>query len=90
MSRSNSDNLRPEDFSIGSPESRAAARAMLETREINVTRLQIVSSIPRPRQDNSRPHVGPWQPMIDGGFMRMVYVPLGTDDKTRERLLATP
>lgn len=90
MSRSISDSLRPEDFPIGSPESRAAARAMLQTRESNIRRLQMVSAIPRPRQDNSRPHVGAWQPMSDGGFMRVVYVPPETDEETIERLLATP
>jgi hypothetical protein len=63
---------------------------MLETRDSNLKRLQIVSSIPRPGQDNSRPHVGAWQPMIDGGFMRVVYVPPGTDEETTQRLLATP
>jgi hypothetical protein len=81
---------RPEEFPLGSPESRAAARAMLETRESRVRRLQIVTEIPRPRQDNSHAHVGHWQPMVDGGFMRLVYVPLGTDEETKKRLLDTP
>ena len=62
---------------------------MLETRDSNVSRLQIVSSIPRPRQDHSRPHVGAWQPMIGGGLMRIVHVPLGADEETTQCLLAT-
>jgi len=80
----------PWEFEIGSAESRAAARAMLESREKGVRRLQIVSCVPRPRQDNSVPSVGPWQSTTDGGLVRVVNVPPGTDEETLRRLLATP
>jgi hypothetical protein len=78
----------PWEFAVGSAESRAAARAMLEARDEGVPRLQIAHSVPSPRQDNSRPRLGQWTPMIDGGFMRVVYIPQNTDVETRERILA--
>jgi hypothetical protein len=81
---------QPENSALGSPESRAAARAMLESREKGVRRIQFVSNVQWSGQDNSLPHVGDWQRCIDGGLMRFVYVPDGTDDETENRLLATP
>jgi hypothetical protein len=64
-------------------ESRAAARAMLEAQGKGVRRLQIVHCIPRPYQDNSKPHVGAWIPMIDGSFTRLLYIPSATDEEQR-------
>jgi hypothetical protein len=34
--------------------------------------------------------VGAWQPMIGGGFVRVVNIPPDTDEETRERILAAP
>jgi hypothetical protein len=50
VSRSNSEDGLPrlEEFPLGSMESRAAARALLEAQERDVRRLQIVDCIPRP------------------------------------------
>ena len=91
MKTSNSDSLpRPEEFPLGSMESRAAARAVLELRNMQVRRVQIVHSVPRPHQDNSKPNVGDWAPMIDGSFTRLVYIPAETDEETRRQILATP
>lgn len=91
MKTSNSDGLpRPEEFPLGSMESRAAARALLEAREKDVRRVQIIHSIPHPNEDHSRPHVGHWQQWGDGGLMRLIYVPPGTDEETLSRVLATP
>ena len=55
MSRSNSEDgvPRPDEFPIGSPESRAAARAMLEARESGVRRRQIIIDLRRPRGEPS-------------------------------------
>lgn len=80
---------KPWQFPLASPESRAAARALLEAREKGVQRLQIVHSVPSPRQDNSHPRIGEWTPMLDGGLMRLVYIPPKTDEETRERILST-
>jgi len=80
----------PANFQVGSAESRAAARAVLELRDIQLRRIQIVHSVPRPHQDNSKPNVGDWAPMIDGSFTRLVYIPAETDEETRRQILATP
>ena len=52
MNRFNSEGgvPRPEEFPLGSMESRAAARAMLEAQERGVRRVQIIHSIPRPNR----------------------------------------
>jgi len=63
---------------------------LAECRIEQCKRINIVTYVVRPRQDNSAPHVGPWQPTLDGGLMRFIYVPDGTDDKTTECLLTTP
>jgi hypothetical protein len=80
----------PWEFEVGSAESRAAARAMLESRERNVRRIQLVHHVPRGGKDDSVPRVGPWRPTDDGGLLRLVYVPSGTDEETTRRLLDTP
>ena len=83
--------MKPGDFPIGSPESRAAARAMIESRDKDVPRLQIINdSVQISGQDNSLPHVGDWYPMTDGAFVRFVYIPPGTDEETERRILDTP
>jgi hypothetical protein len=91
VSRSNNEDglPRPYEFPLGSAESRAAARAMLEAQERGVRRLQIIFDAPRPRREGE-PHtkVGPWFETEDGGLMRYVFVPPGTDEETLRRLLA--
>ena len=91
MKTSNSDGLpRPDEFPLGSMESRAAARALLEAQERGVRRVQIIHSIPHPNEDDSRPHVGHWQQWGEGGLMRLIYVLPNTDEETLRRILATP
>jgi hypothetical protein len=90
MTVSHHSDAMPWEYPIASLKSRAAARAVLDARERNVKRLQVVISIPAGLKDNSKPHVGPWQPMIKGGFMRVVYIPPGTEEETERRILATP
>ena len=81
--------MKPEDFPIGSLESRAAARSMLEVRDKDVRRLELVTNVLFPdhgeeRQDRSRPHATPWTRTLDGGLMRILYVPSGmTADEAR-------
>ena len=90
MKTSNSDGLpRPDEFPLGSMESRAAARAMLEAQESGVRRLQIVIDAPRPRREGQPDtRVGPWCKADDGTMTRSVIVPPGTDEETLRRLLA--
>jgi hypothetical protein len=93
VSVSNSTSLpRPDEFPIGSSESRAAARALLEWREKGVRRIQIILDMshrpPRP-MENPLGAVGPWE-LRDGTLWRTVFLPRGPDEETKRRLLATP
>jgi len=38
---------------------------LAECRKEQCRRIEIVTNVARPRQDDSLPHVGPWQPTID-------------------------
>jgi|SRR5579863_212699 len=67
--------MKPEDFPIGSPESRAAARMLLAHRNDNCKRMRIIWSIPSPGEDNSRVHFGEWQEWEDNTLGQIVYVP---------------
>jgi hypothetical protein len=62
-------------FSIGSVESRAAARLRLALLEKNRKFVKMISSIPRPGKDNSRVYFGEWQKWDDHTFGRQVYLP---------------
>ena len=67
---------RPEDFPIGSRESRAAARIQLSRRIDTRERMTLAWHIPRPKQDRTRLQFDPWRECPDGGLFRLVYVPL--------------
>lgn len=67
--------MKPGDFPIGSPESRAAARAQLTHWRDSRERIEIISHIPRGK-DDSRIRFGAWQDCPDGKLLRLVYVPL--------------
>ena len=93
MSRLNSESLpRPEEFAVGSAASRAAARALLKSRERGVRRITIVldpamchrSECPDPNQAA----VGPWYIVKnDGNLWRTAFIPQGMDDETKRRLI---
>jgi hypothetical protein len=78
------DTLRPGDFPIGSPESRAAARMLAANRQNTRERIEFVSHLhepwrgegPEPEGWNSELRIGPWQDCGDTLF-RFVYVPSG-------------
>jgi hypothetical protein len=76
--------LKPGDYPMGSPESRAAARAQHTLRKDARKRIEIVSNVAwlwdgdgaKLADSNEEvPHVGPWQ---DWGetLMRIVYLPM--------------
>lgn len=67
--------MRPGDFPIGSPESRAAARMQLAHRNDGRKRWRITWSIPRPGEDNSRIRFSGWEEWGEGTLCQMVYVP---------------
>jgi hypothetical protein len=80
--------MKPENFPIGSPESRAAARAMLKSRMKGVETVQLLGRFHG--QDESALIIGPWQTSNNGGFWRGLQVPRGTSKEAIMRVLATP
>jgi hypothetical protein len=81
--------ILPSDFLIGSPESRAVARMVVQRRAAQCKRLEMVTNVlfhdhDETEPDPSKPHASPWQNTLDGGLMRMLYVPEGmTADEAR-------
>ncbi len=67
--------MKPEDFPIGSLESRAAARKLLVRRNDAPKRMRIIWSIPSPGEDNSRVHFSDWQEWGKDTLCQLVYVP---------------
>ena len=68
---------KPGEFPIGTIQSRAAARMLLDRARQGRERLVVRHSIPDPRHDNTKPHATPWGTLTDGRLMRWVYVPPG-------------
>ena len=79
--------MKPWDFPIGSPESRAAARAMLRSRMRGAHTIQLLGRF-RGR-DESALIIGPWYPLTGGGFYRALQIPSGTSKEDMKRILAT-
>lgn len=67
--------LRPQDFPLGSVESRAAARALLAHRFNSRKRLRIIWNAPRPYKDNSRVSFSDWMEWPNGYLVQWVCVP---------------
>lgn len=92
LSRSTDGLPGPHEFPIGSPESRAAARALLASRDSRIDRQQIILDLPR--RGGEAGHgtgIGPWWPTDDGGLVRVIIAPSGeVSEEELERLLATP
>ena len=80
--------IKPGNFPIGSPQSRAAARLRLEHMNDDRERIQLISFVPRPNQDNTRPHATPWHECDDGRLFRVLYVPHGMEDSEARRIVA--
>lgn len=70
---------------MGSAESRAAARALLESRERGVRRMTIVlDPAMRPRCEGppDEVSVGPWSVGTTGTLFRVAFIPKGMDEGT--------
>ena len=67
--------MRPDNYPISSPASRAAVRLQLARSKASRKRLRLVSNIPRPGTDEMHVHFGGWQECPDGTLFQMVYVP---------------
>jgi hypothetical protein len=68
--------MKPNDFPIGSLESRVAARKLVNLRNKDLKRLRIISHIPTGGEDNSRVRFGGWQNWGEDTLAQLVYVPL--------------
>lgn len=66
--------LRPGDYSLGSPQSRATARALLEARFAVRRRIDAVSSVPRPGNDGGI-RIGTLMECDDGSLFRNPHHP---------------
>jgi hypothetical protein len=72
--------MKPEDFPIGSPESRAAARAFARLRRSKQTRVQAFHSVRGPWRGEGPeppdiPRAYPWSEDKEGKLFRMLYIP---------------
>ena len=76
---------KPGDFPIGSVESRAVMRFELSNQGGDSQGIEVVSRVPRPRQDNTRPHATAWASIEGGNRYRILYVPPGmAEDEARK------
>lgn len=78
--------MRPGDFALGSAESRAAARALLESRTDNRERLDILIDIGVPPDDE--PRIGEWEEGADGKLVRICVLPEDMTLQEAERIVA--
>jgi hypothetical protein len=80
--------VKPGDYTLGSPESRAAARAALERRlaERNRGGFTLITNIPRPSGDGIR--IGDWCEGNDGTLIRFCTLPTGMTMEEAERVAA--
>jgi hypothetical protein len=78
--------MKPSDYPLGSAESRAAARSLLERRFAARKRIEDICSIPRPHAEGTA-HIGDWIEGRDGTLFRMCNVPSGMAIREVEQLL---
>jgi len=76
-------------YVLGSPQSRAAARALLERRFAGRKRIDVVSSIPRPRFDGEI-RIGSLIERLDGTIFRYSNIPPGMTIEEAERIVLQP
>jgi hypothetical protein len=79
--------MRPWDFALSSPESRAAARAAVERRRAGRKRIDVLSSIPRP---GGGIHVGTWIEGTERSLFRFSTIPGGMTIAEAERIASQP
>jgi hypothetical protein len=81
----------PANFLLGSGESRAAARAVLEQRDKSTKRDQLVVIVEHIGSEcYEEPRIGEWIPQSDGSLSRVVIFHGEPDEETERRVLATP
>jgi hypothetical protein len=77
--------LRLGDYELGSLQSRATARALLERRFAGRRRIDVVSSIPRPGGDGAI-RIGTWIECDDGSLFRLSTIPSGMTIQEAEQI----
>ena len=82
--------VRPGDYPVGSPQSRAAVRAILERKSARRKRqdiiIIIVSSIPRPRGNGIT--IGQWTEGEEGCLTRFSILPPGMTVEQSEEIVS--
>lgn len=81
--------VKPGDFALGSGQSRAAARDLLERRFAARKRIEIVSTIPRPGA-RGEIRIGEWIEGHDGTLFRYSNIPAGMTIQEAERIVSQP
>ncbi len=77
---------RPGAFAVGSPQSRAAARRLLETKVASAKRLDWVLSVVGKPDIYNPPIVGKWEECPDGTLTRFSRIPWGMTIEEAERM----
>lgn len=77
---------RPGCFPLGSAQSRAAARALLERRFAARTRRTIIIS----GSESKEPRIGKWEEGADGTLGRICFLPRGMTLQEAERIVSQP
>jgi hypothetical protein len=80
--------MKPGDFALGSRQSRAAARALLECRFAARKRIEVIYSIPRPSAREGEIRIGEWMEGPDGTLFRTCNIPAGMTIQEAERIVS--
>jgi phosphoribosylformimino-5-aminoimidazole carboxamide ribonucleotide (ProFAR) isomerase len=76
--------MKPGDYAVGSPQSRAAARALLERRFAGRIRRTIIVDLDT---DCTEPRIGEWREGTDGSMGRVCALPDGMTMREAERIV---
>ena len=78
--------MRPGDFALGSEQSRASARWLVEKRRVGERRFTLIMDI----GDVKEPSFSPWREGADGRLVRVCSLPAGMTLQEAERIVAKP
>ena len=79
----------PGRFPVGSAQSRAAARTLLERRNAGRKRLNIILST-ECDSVSTEPRLGEWREGADGTLIRFCFLPAGMELEEAERIVSQP
>jgi hypothetical protein len=83
--------LKPGQYPIGSPESRAAARMLARQKDDQTNRLEVIlsGSVCRVPGDPSKPTATPWITFDNGKVVRALILPEGMTPAEAHRIVAS-